>query len=423
VNTQPQRVAVVGAGVAGLTAAWLLQRRYRVDLYDANDYAGGHTRTVTIPDGPDAGTPIDTGFIVMNHRNYPMLTRIFDQLGVELGDSDMSFSYHCRRTGYAYAGTNLGTLFAQPRNLLNARHWGMLRDILRFNRVAAQALKAGSLNGETLGEYIHREKLGTAFAEHYLLAMGAAIWSAPSREIRDFPAEPFLHFFSNHGLLSVNQRPQWRYVSGGSRRYVERMLRDFRGTVNLRRPARSIRRDAAGVRIEFRDGSEARYDYAVVASHADESLALLADASPEERKLLGAWRYQRNHAVLHTDEDILPPVRRAWASWNFVREEGEHLERPVSVTYHMNRLQRLRTARNYLVTLNPGREIRPTAIVDETGFTHPMYSHASLATQSRLPSLNGVNRTYFCGSYFGYGFHEDAARSGVQAAEQLGVPL
>lgn len=419
----PPVVAVVGAGVAGLTAAWLLQRVAEVHLYERAGQPGGHTHTVTVPDGPDAGTPIDMGFIVMNHRNYPLLTRLFSQLAVALGDSDMSFGYRCERTGYVYAGTTLAGLFAQPVNLVRPAHWRMLCDLMRFNRDALRALAAGSVGGGTLDEFLARGRYSREFAEHYLLAMGAAIWSSPSAGMREFPAASFLGFFRNHGLLTPRQRPQWRYVQGGSQTYVRAMLRTFRGKVFTGARLRAVRREHAGVTLIQEDGSSRRYSHLVLAAHADESLALLADASVRERELLGAWRYQENDTVLHTDASVMPRQRRAWASWNFLRSANDRADRPVSITYHMNRLQRLRTQRQYFVTLNRTPPVDDAHVIARMNFTHPLYSAAALASQDALRALNGTANTYYCGSYLGHGFHEDAVRSAADVAAHFGVTL
>lgn len=413
------RIAVIGAGVAGLTAAYLLGRDHDVTLFERNEDPGGHTHTIAVPDGPDAGTPVDTGFIVMNHRNYPLFSRLLAHLGVRLQDSDMSFSYHCERTGFQYAGTGWNGLFAQRRNLASPAFWRMLRDILRFNARARRDLAAGGLAGQELGEYVARQGLSREFAERYLYAMAAAIWSAPPSEIRRFPALSFVRFFENHGLLSLSEAPRWKTVAGGSRTYVEAMLRRFSGRLRLRAEVRAVRRGLEGVAVATAEGAE-RFDRAVIAAHADEALALLEDPSEEERRLLGAWGYSTNRTVLHTDATVLPPLRRAWASWNYAREAAAGEEAPVSLTYHMNRLQRLRTQAEYCVTLNRTAPIPAQRVIRELVYTHPRYSPAALASQPELQRLNGARRTWFCGSYFGYGFHEDAVRAGVQAARGAG---
>jgi uncharacterized protein len=413
------RVAVVGAGVAGLTAAYLLDRGHDVTLFERNGYPGGHTHTVVLERGPDAGTPVDTGFIVMNRRNYPLFSRLLAHLGVRLQDSDMSFSYHCERTGFHYAGTGLDGLFAQRRNLASPAFWRMLRDIARFNARARRDLAEGRLGGLALGEYVDGLGLSAKFGECYLYAMAAAIWSSPAAEIRRFPAESFARFFENHGLLSLSQAAQWQTVAGGSKTYVEEMLRRFAGRVRLAAPVREVRRAPDGVAVATADGAE-RFDYAVIAAHADEALGLLADPTADERRLLGAWSYSANRTVLHTDAAVLPPRRRAWASWNYAREVTADEAAPVSVTYYMNRLQRLAAGAPYCVTLNRVAAIPVHHVIRELLYTHPRYTPESLAAQAELRRLNGGHRTWFCGSYFGYGFHEDAVRAGVEAARGVG---
>ncbi len=415
------RVAVVGSGIAGLTAAWLLQRRYRVDLIERNETLGGHTRTLQVPDGPDAGTPVDTGFIVHNDRNYPILNRLFDAWGVERADSDMSFSYTDLATQYCYAGSSFGTLFARKRSLLSPRHHKLILDILRFNKLAKKTLQGEMRDGQTLGDWLREHGFGGPFVERYLAPMGAAIWSASNRSILGFPARAYMGFFRNHGLLDLKGRPQWRYIPGGSASYIRDMLQDFSGGVRCGQNVTGLTRTDAGVRLEFEKGDPLHYDYAVLATHADQALRLLQDPSPEEQRLLSPWTYQPNTVVLHTDASVMPPRQRAWASWNVVREPAAGPDAPVSVSYHMNRLQRLQTTHPYFVTLNRSAPIPGEHIIDETVMTHPGYTPASMATQPELPSLNGKNRTWFCGSYFGYGFHEDAARSGVEAARSMGV--
>lgn len=417
------RVAVVGSGVAGLTAAWLLQPKARVDLYDRNNYAGGHTCTIVIPDGPDAGCGVDMGFIVMNHKNYPLLTRLLSRLDVALGDSDMSFGYHCRTTGYVYSGSSLGGLFARGRNIVDPNHWGMLRDIFRFNRVATRELAEGTIADLTLGAYLEKGRYGRAFAWHYLLAMGSAIWSAPPTDVLEFPAEPFIQFFHNHGLLRLGDRPQWKFVKGGSQTYVRRMMKDFKGPVHLEAPVERLKREANGVVLTLKDGRQERYDRVVIAVHADEALKLLEDPSDEERNLLGQWKYQPNITTLHRDPAVMPVQKRAWASWNFARMDAGAGVKPVAVTYHMNRLQRLAASQPYFVTLNMEGVIDPKLCINTTVFTHPVYSFEAMATQPRLAALSGRSNTYYCGSYFGYGFHEDAVRSAVEVGRHFGVEL
>ena len=414
------RIAVVGGGIAGITSAHLLQGPHEVTLYEKNGHVGGHAHTVTIPSGPDAGMPVDTGFIVLNDRTYPVLNRFFDALGVAIRKSDMSFSYHDETSGFQYASSNLNALFAQRRNLIAPGYWAMLGEILLFNRSVSTKLAQGALENLTLGRFLRRFRFSNRFREQYLFPMVAAIWSAPDLEVERFPMLTFARFFDNHGLLTVHRHPQWYHVAGGSRTYVRAFLKQFQGTVLTRTRPVSIRRNADGVRITLDDGSSETFDKAVIATHADEALQLLADPSEDERRLLGAWRYSVNQTVLHTDTAWMPSNPRAWASWNVFRAGTSRADAPVTLTYDMNRLQRLETLTPYLVTLNPYRPIAEEAIIARMTYTHPIYTFDSLRTQSELPALNGVRNTYFCGSYFRYGFHEDGARSGVQVAAALG---
>jgi uncharacterized protein len=421
IPSQRPQVAVVGAGVAGIVAAELLQHRYQVSLFEKNDYIGGHTHTVVIDDGPDAGTPVDTGFIVLNDRTYPILNRFFRHLDVAIAKSDMSFSYCCRKTGFQYASRSLNGLFAQRANLLDPAFWAMLGQIVIFNRLVRIMLQRGELETDTLGRFLRRFHFSDRFRRHYLFPMVAAIWSAPDVAVDRFPMVSFARFFENHGLLTLHQQPQWYYVLGGSHTYVQAFLKRFTGRVHTNAPISVIQRDRDGVTIETRDGRAHRFDQVVIAAHADEALRMLADPTAAERRLLGAWRYSTNDTVLHTDLRWMPPNRRAWASWNVFRGDEADERTGVTLTYHMNRLQRLRTRRPYLVTLNPFAPIAEERIIARMTYTHPTYTPQSLASQRALPGLNGVRRTYYCGAYFGHGFHEDAARAGVQAAAALGV--
>jgi len=420
---QRLNIAVVGTGVAGLTAAWLLARRHDVTLFEKNDYPGGHTHTIVVPGGPDAGTPVDTGFIVMNHRNYPLFTRLLEQLRVPLRDSDMSFGFHDRETGLQYAGTNLNTMFAQRRNLLSPSFHRMIRDVLRFYRESPRDLNEGKLAGLTLGDYLKRGAYSAVFVHQHIIPMGAAIWSTASSRMMEFSAENFIHFFRNHGLLGIEGRPQWRTVAGGSHTYVKAMLKSFPQPVRLKSQVDQVLRRNGRVSIETRDGTLEWFDRVVIAAHADEALDLLADPSGAEERLLGAWSYERNHTLLHSDVSVLPPNRRAWASWNYARECGARGENAVSVTYDMKRLQGLDTRARYLVTLNRVGPVAAASVVREMWYTHPVFSFEALKTQAELPKLNGERSTYFCGSYFGYGFHEDAVRSGVEVARAFGIEL
>ena len=415
------RIAIVGGGVAGITAAYLIQRNHQVSLYEKNGYIGGHTHTITIPNGPDDCTPVDTGFIVLNDRTYHILNRLFSELGVSILKSDISFGYSHEKTGFQYASSNLNSLFAQRRNLLAPGFWSMLAEILLFNRMVLHRLQKGLLEDLTLGQFLRRFRFSGRFREQYLFPMVAAIWSAPDVAVERFPMLTFAHFFDNHGLLTIHRHPQWYYVAGGSHTYVKAFLDQFQGKVFTRSDIVSMQRSNGGVTIKDADGATQTFDRVVIATHADEAYRLLADPSDDERRLLGAWRYSTNQTYLHTDLTWMPSNRNAWASWNIIRGTRSDSGLPVTLTYHMNRLQRLKTRNHYLVTLNPFRPIAEEKIIAQMAYTHPVFTFDSLETQAGLPGLNGVRNTFFCGSYFGYGFHEDAARSGVEAAAAMGA--
>ncbi|KAB2887669.1 MAG: NAD(P)-binding protein [Desulfobulbaceae bacterium] len=411
-------VAVIGGGVAGIVAAHRLQGTHAVSLFDDGDYLGGHTHTIVLPDGPDAGTPVDTGFIVFNEATYPRFIAFLDELGVDSRPTEMSFSCCNAVTGLVYAGNNLNGLFAQRGNLLRPSFYRFLMEITRFCRQGKADVAAGNDLG-SLAEYIARHRFHPFMVDNYLKPMAAAIWSTPAAEVIAFPALSFLRFFRNHGLLDLWNRPAWRTVAGGSHRYVEAFSRRFAGTVCLKQPIHRLHRDSDGVVLEFFDGSRQHFDLAVVATHADQALGLLAEPTALERRLLGPWRYEKNDTVLHTDLTVLPRERHAWACWNF-RLEGDIDEpRPAYVTYAMNLLQGFAASRQYLVTLNRPGEYPQAEVVARMVYHHPTYNAASMATQPELPALNRDGRAVFCGSYFGYGFHEDAVRAGEEAAAAL----
>jgi predicted NAD/FAD-binding protein len=409
-------VGVIGGGVAGIVAAHLLQDSREVTIFEKENYLGGHTHTVLVPDGPDQGTPVDTGFIVFNEATYPLFIKFLQELDVPSRETQMSFGFHCERTGLTYAGTDLAGLFAQRSNLFSARYYRFLFEIARFCRQGKADLKEGQELG-TLDEYARRHRFSPFMVENYLLPMAAAIWSTPAGRVGQFPALSFLRFFNNHGLLSLLDRPRWRTVCGGSGSYVQAFLRRFRGTVRLDAPIARVLRTARGVSVEV-VGEEPRvFDDVFIAAHADQALRLLSDPSPEESRLLGAWRYEENTTVLHTDVSVLPPAPKAWACWNFRREAGE--ESLVFVTYAMNLLQGLAAQKQYLVTLNRPSPHDESQVLASLVYHHPVYTRESMDTQRSLSSLNGGRNTYFCGSYFGFGFHEDAVRSSHEAVGQF----
>jgi len=414
----PLNIAVVGSGAAGLTAAHLLQRRHRVTLLEKSDRLGGHTNTVVIQDGPDAGTPVDTGFIVMNHRNYPLLTQMLEQLDVQLRDSDMSFGYHDVSSGLQYCGSGLDGLFAQRKNLFKPAFHRMVRDTLRFFRLAEADIQQDHLIQESLGQYLTRNGFQQEFIDHHIVPMGSAIWSTPCEQMLEFPVLSFLRFFHNHGLLSVNNRPQWKTVVGGSSRYIQHMLKEWNQVdVRLGAGIAGIKRDAEAVEIAFEDGGHERFDHCVIATHADQALRLLRDPSDAEATSLGCWQYTQSRTLLHTDASVMPPLRKVWSSWNFTRLA----ENKTCLTYHMNRLQGLKTEKPYFVSLNLPED--PRGIIREFSYEHPMYTREALSLRPALQTLNGSNRTWFAGSYFGNGFHEDAVRSAVEVVKSFGIAL
>ncbi|UCF31132.1 MAG: FAD-dependent oxidoreductase [bacterium] len=416
------RIGVIGGGVAGIVAAYLLQRDHEVTLFEANDYLGGHTRTIVLQEGPDAGTPVDTGFIVLNDRTYPLFTTFLGRLEVPTRPTEMSFSFHDRVSGLAYSGSGLSGLFTQRRNLFSPPFMRMLLGIRRFFRDAKRDLVRDAVPDTSLGDYL-KGRYPRETIDHYIIPMASAIWSTSSDDIDRFPAGHFLRFFENHGLLGVRHRPQWMTVVGGSHSYVKAFRASFGGRIRLGAPVKGIRREEESVSVRTAWGEVHRFDRVVVATHADDALDLLEDPSEDETRLLGPWRYQVNRTVLHTDTSVLPPERRAWSCWNYCREDAEGDQRPVSVSYSMNLLQGLDTVHHYCVSLNRRTPIREGSAIAGMVYRHPGYTFASMNTQRELPLLNGVRHTYYCGSYFGYGFHEDAVRSAVEVGRAFGVTL
>jgi uncharacterized protein len=411
------RIAVIGGGVSGLVAGFLLGRRHDVTLFEGEDYPGGHVRTVGV-DAADGAVAVDTGFIVFNDRTYPLFTRLLDRLGVASRDTEMSFSVRCDRTGLEYNGTSLNGLFADRRHLVSPSFLGMLRDILRFNRDGGdQAARAGRTS---VGGFLEAYRYGRRFREHYLLPMGAAIWSCPTGTFLDFPIGFVMAFFANHGLLQVRDRPQWKVVAGGSACYVDRLLARSAARLRLSTPVHGLRRHADHVAVRSAHGVE-RFDEVVLACHADQALGLLEDPSMAERQLLGAFPYAPNTAVLHTDAGWLPRRRRAWASWNY--RVPATVEALPAVTYHMNRLQHLETRQQYCVTLNPVSAIAPGAEIARYSYAHPVFTAARIASQTQHATLIRRRRTSYCGAYWGYGFHEDGVRSATAVAAAFGEAL
>ncbi|MDH3595398.1 MAG: FAD-dependent oxidoreductase [Rhodospirillales bacterium] len=415
------KIAVVGGGISGLSTAWLLARKHEVSLFESANYLGGHSNTVDVLLGGRV-VPVDTGFIVYNERNYPNLTQLYAALGVATVASDMSFSVSLDAGGFEYFGSAPG-LFAQPANLMRPDFWRMFRDLLRFYREAPRLVARRDLDRVTLGELLAEGGYSDVFAHRHLLPMAAAIWSSTLDDILAFPAQTFVRFFENHGLFNLGERPQWRSVLGGSRRYVDALCAPFRHRVHLASPIVAVWRTPAGVFLRDAAGREQSFDQLVIATHADQALAMLGpDAAAEESRVLGAFRYQENRAVLHRDPALMPRRRRAWASWNYLAEGSAETTRRVAVSYWMNRLQRLGTTRDVFVTLNPLHEPAPNLTFGDYTYHHPQFDRAALLAQERLPSIQGLNRVWFCGSYCGYGFHEDGLQAGLAVAAALGQP-
>jgi predicted NAD/FAD-binding protein len=414
------RVAVIGSGISGLAAAWLLDRKHDVHLFERRQRLGGHSHTV-VHDENRTEIPLDTGFLVYNEATYPNLTRLFAELDVATQDSDMSFAVSCADPDVEYASHGLRGFFAQGSNLLRLDHWRLLADIARFGRRGRSLLATDRDPTCTVEQFLEHGGFGDRLARLYLQPMVAAIWSSGTQTVRSFPRDALLHFLDNHGLLRLKGQPQWRTVTGGSRRYVERMVAPLEGRVHVGAGITQVRRSAADVRIELADGSSETFDHVVIAAHADQALGMLADPSDRERELLGAWQYSRNETWLHTDTTLMPRRRRAWASWNYLLDSPDADDTEVSVSYHLNRLQRPPTDTDYIVTLNPKRPPAADSVVRQMTYFHPVYTTESVATQSELPGLNGTNRTHFCGAYFRYGFHEDGLVSAIRVAEDLGV--
>jgi len=418
---QDQRIAVIGSGIAGVSAAWLLRQTNDVRLFERNDYFGGHTHTLLVEEGGGRRVPVDTGFIVYNEPNYPHLTGLFDVLGVKTRDTDMSFAASVGNPPLEYAGSDLNSLFAQRRNLLSRPFLAMVWDILRFNRLCKDKLRRDGFGDQTLGDVLDEQHFGDRFRDHYLLPMAAAIWSCPPQTMLDFPAASFARFFENHGLLDLRDRPQWKTVQGGGHTYVNRMLEDLGPRVSAGDPVASVRRESGRVSITLASGTVLGFDQVVLACHADEALALIADPLPVERDILSWFDYQPNRALLHTDARLMPKSRRVWSSWNYLASQGGEQVDGVSVTYWMNRLQGLETDKNYFVSLNPLQEPGEGSLIAEMTSDHPVFDAGAMAAQHRLSEIQGRDRIWYTGSYFGYGFHEDALRASVELAERFGV--
>lgn len=408
------RIAVIGSGIAGLGAAWQLSKQHHVVLFEKQSRLGGHTHTHQVRQaGRDYA--VDTGFIVFNPGNYPLLTRLFDELGVASQPTTMGFSVQDARNGLEYNATDLGAMFCQKRNLVSPRFWRMVREILRFYR-ECPALLEHSGDGPTLGDFLRNGNYSPMFAEDHLIPMASALWSSPARTILDFPAKYLVRFMDNHRMLQADGRPEWRVVTGGSSTYVQALQSRWNVEVRLGAPVLQVHRDADAVTVKTVHG-ESRFDQVVLACHSDQALTMLADANRLEHEILGALRYQENETVLHTDARLLPKRRKAWAAWNAyvpADPDGE-----CTVSYCMNLLQSLRSPEPFVVTLNRTDDIAPDKILAKMRYQHPIFDHAGVAAKARRSEINGVNRTWFAGAYWGFGFHEDGLRSGLEVAQAI----
>ena len=415
--TPGSRIAVVGAGISGLSAAWLLGQDYKVTLFEAQSYFGGHSNTVDVTlDGVTA--PVDTGFLVHNDLTYPNLIELFRHFKVPVHESDMSFGVSVAKPDLEWAGTNLATVFAQPANVIRPAFWGMLRDIMRFNGQAQRYLDQALVNPVSLGDLLDREGYGTPMRDWYLLPMAAAIWSSSIKDILQFSASSFLAFCLNHRLLQIENRPKWRTVLGGSRVYVQAMLKQMTD-VRLGLGVQRVSRSPAGVSV-FSGRGEEVFDAVVMACHAPESLALL-DVNPAERAVLECFKYQPNAAVLHTDRALLPRRKKVWSAWNYLSQPGEGIDRPVAVSYLINLLQPLPFKQPVVVTLNPFEPPAADKIIAQFDYDHPVLDQTAVAAQGQLPAIQGLDRVWFCGAWAGYGFHEDGLKSALRVVRDFGV--
>lgn len=414
-----RRIAVIGSGISGLSCAWLLSKTADVVLYETEDRPGGHSNTVLAP-GAAKDIPVDTGFIVYNDRNYPNLVKLFEHLDVPTLASNMSFAASLGGGAFEYSGSGLSGLLGQKSNILRPRFWRMVKDILRFYKEAPALLDRRELESVSLGDYLASADYAPTFVEDHLLPMGAAIWSTTASEMRLYPLHAFIRFFANHGLLALSDRPRWRTVKGGSREYVARILADFSGEVRLGTAVTGIRRGSGGVQVADVRGGVDTFDDVVLATHANQSLDLLEDADGEERELLESFQYTPNRAVLHSDERLMPKRKSVWSSWNYVAEKQADASDTLCVTYWMNMLQSLDPAVPLFVTLNPCRPIDPSKIIKTFHYEHPLFDVAAIRAQRRIWQLQGRRNTWFCGAYFGSGFHEDGLQAGLAVAEALG---
>ncbi|BDY04808.1 FAD-dependent oxidoreductase [Ferrimonas sp. YFM] len=417
-----KRIAIIGSGISGLTCAHLLSRNNDITLFEAGDTLGGHTATIDV-EMAGRTWAIDTGFIVFNDRTYPNFKRLMAQLRVRSHPTEMSFSVHNPASGLEYNGHNLDTLFAQRKNLLSIQFLSFLNEVLKFNRLCKQHLNKGLIGADhTLGDFLRRHHFSDYFARHYILPMGTAIWSSSIQGMQAFPLLFFVRFFNHHGLLNISNRPQWYVITGGSREYIAPMIRGIEDRIRLSTPVKAVRRLGDKVHLELADGTKESFDEVVLACHSDQALALLADATDQEKQVLGAIPYKNNQVILHNDTSLLPDNRRAWASWNYRLDRDPTL--PARVTYNMNILQGLPDdAPTFCVTLNQGDDIDPKKVIRTFNYAHPVFNKESLAACQQRDSICGHNHTHFAGAYWHNGFHEDGVRSALEVCSRFGATL
>lgn len=416
-----KKIAIIGSGISGLTCAHLLDKKYDVVVFEKNQYVGGHTATVDITHN-NQELAIDTGFIVFNDRTYPNFNKLLSALGIERQETEMSFSVHNRGSGFEYNGHGINSLFAQRSNIFSFKFWRLIGEIVKFNRICKDAYKTNQIDAKsTLGDFLQQHRFSDFFSEHYILPMGAAIWSTSLQDMKKFELNFFIQFFYNHGLLNIVDRPQWFVVPGGSRSYVSKIIEQLNKPIFLNSELGQVTRHDDGVTIEMKNGEQQHFDEVIFACHSDQALALLSDASEEEINVLQSIPYSRNEVILHTDIQLLPKRKLAWASWNYMLDGNA--TRPACVTYNMNILQGLDSPTTFCVTLNQSNEIDPSKIIQSFVYHHPVLNSDSVAAQKRRSLICGKNHTHFAGAYWYNGFHEDGVNSALDVTRRFGANL